>query len=412
MRRWVVLALVFAGILISYLDRGNLSLAAVPVMREFGYSSVQVGVLLSCFFWTYGLLQVPSGIAIDRFGIKRIYASAFFVWSLASASVGLSRGFSTFLAARLLLGVAESVAPIASLSYIRQNFTAKDQGLPMGIYIAGTTLGPAVGTLLGTNILNSLGWRSLFITTGLGALLWLVPWLLLVPDAGAPVQLETKSKPVSRELLSTLGQPGALMMSAFVFLYSYYWYFVLTWVPSYLVLVHKFNTLEMGSVLSVPLFGMAICAVAGGAAADFLIRCTNQGIRVRIWFMCVGMIGCGSILLLTAVSDRRFVMPILFVSACSAGIGNTNYWSLAQILSPAEMVGRSIGYLNTLAQAAGATAPLLTGFLLGHSQRFGVALMVAGICPLAAALCAGAVGAGRLEVFRERFAAIHSGSAS
>src|SRR5690348_5653188 len=91
-RRWVLLGLVFAGILISYVDRGNLSIAADPIMRDFRLIPASMGVLLSAFFWTYALFQIPAGFIVDRFGIRVVYACGFLIWSLASAAISLSRG--------------------------------------------------------------------------------------------------------------------------------------------------------------------------------------------------------------------------------------------------------------------------------------------------------------------------------
>ena len=138
-RRWTVLALIFAGILVSYVDRGNLSIAATAVMRDFKLPPASMGLLLSAFFWTYALFQIPAGFAVDRFGIRRVYAGAFFIWSLASAGIALSRGMPDILGLRMLLGFAETVGPIASLAFIRQNFKGPEQGLPTSIYVSGQT---------------------------------------------------------------------------------------------------------------------------------------------------------------------------------------------------------------------------------------------------------------------------------
>src|ERR1700687_3939665 len=128
--RWVVVALIFSGILISYIDRGNLGIAAPSIMREFQFAPSAMGVLLSAFFWTYAAFQIPSGAIVDRFGIRLVYALAFLLWSLASAGLGLSRALTDMLLLRMLLGLAESVGPIASLSFIRRNFAGAEVGLP------------------------------------------------------------------------------------------------------------------------------------------------------------------------------------------------------------------------------------------------------------------------------------------
>ncbi|MGH9626085.1 MAG: MFS transporter, partial [Bryobacteraceae bacterium] len=76
----MLLALIFAGILISYVDRGNLSIAAATIMRDFRLPPASMGVLLSAFFWTYGAFQIPAGFLVDRLGIRRTYAAAFLIW--------------------------------------------------------------------------------------------------------------------------------------------------------------------------------------------------------------------------------------------------------------------------------------------------------------------------------------------
>ena len=117
-RRWVVLGLLFLGVVVSYMDRGNLSIAAVPIMAEFHLTSTQMGLLLSSFFWTYALFQVPGGALLDRFGIRKLYAGAFLVWCLASAATGWARSFEEVFGLRLVLGMGEAIAPLASNSRV------------------------------------------------------------------------------------------------------------------------------------------------------------------------------------------------------------------------------------------------------------------------------------------------------
>src|SRR5581483_5110585 len=125
---------------------------------------------------TYAAFQLPAGLLVDRCGVRWTYALAFSVWSLASAATALSSLWEHILLLRIVLGMAEAVAPLASLSVIRRYFTGADQGLPVSVYIAGQTIGPACGALLGSMLLADFGWRMMFATTGLGALLWVPFW--------------------------------------------------------------------------------------------------------------------------------------------------------------------------------------------------------------------------------------------
>lgn len=406
-RRWVVVALIFAGIVISYIDRGNLGIAAPSIMKEFGFTTASMGLLLSAFFWTYAAFQIPAGTLVDRVGIRWIYAGAFVLWSFASSAIGLSRGLTEILLLRMLLGVAESVGPIASMSFIRRNFAGAEAGLPIGIYIAGQNLGPAAGTLLGTQLIEHLGWRAMFVLTGLGALLWLPGWLWFAPRDDAQPAAPTAAVPVRTvPWAEVAGMRAFWAMPLCIFLSSYFWYFLLTWVPTYLTSTRGFSITEMGRVLSIPLFAMAAANIAAGAVADKLVRRVESVFHVRLWFCAAGYLGSGALLLLLVLPSRAAVMPVLLVAVCATGIGNANFWAIAQHAAPSNLVGRTIGYLNTISQIAGATAPLITGWILGPEKQFGVALAIAGISAPLAALCLIATGARGLERMRNALGAV------
>jgi len=409
-RRWIVLSLVFSGIVINYIDRGNLSIAAPSIMRDFHIAPATMGVLLSAFFWTYGLFQIPAGAVVDRVGIRRAYAGAFLVWSLASAGIALSRGTGDVAGLRMALGLAEAIAPLASISFIRNNFAGKDQGLPTAIYIAGQNVGPALGALVGATLLDRFGWRLMFAITGLGALVWLPCWLAAVPADERRATPPSKSPagdsapPRAWDWGMLLADPTFWLMSLTVWLASYYWYFVLTWVPSYLILSRGFSTTEMGRVVSVALFTMAFVNVAAGWLVDRWAA--RIGVfRARVWFAVVGYAGTGAILLLPLARERVWALPILTIAMCATGVGNSNFWAISQHVPPRNLVGRTIGYLNTVSVAGGAVAPVITGFILGPQKHFGPAILVAGICPVLAAFSLLAAGSQGLERMKGLMAA-------
>lgn len=401
-RRWIVLSFIFLGIIISYVDRSNLSIAAPFIMRDFRILPARMGVLLSAFFWTYALFQIPAGALVDRFGIRLSYAGGFLAWSIASASIALCRSTGEIIGARMVLGLAESTAPLASIAFIRNNFAGRDQGLPVSIYIAGQNIGPALGALVGAILLDRFGWRLMFAITGLGALIWLPGWLFAVPSDGTAARRpqEHKSEGIAVPRRWTwrllMARRTFWAMSVAILLSSYYWYFVLTWIPSYLILARGFSTVGMGSVVSTALFTMAGVNVLAGSAADKLAA--RLGVfQARLWFAVMGYAGTGAILLLLVAQDRSWALPILTFSMCATGIGNSNYWTISQHVPPKNMVGRTIGFLNTISVVAGAAAPVITGWILGPQRHFGPAILVAGTCPLLAAICLVAAGSPGLE---------------
>lgn len=396
-RRWIILSLIFAGIVINYIDRGNLSIAAPSMMHDFRIGPATMGVVLSAFFWTYGVCQVPAGALVDRFGIRRSYAGGFLVWSIASAAIALCATTGEVISLRMLLGLAESTAPLASIAFIRNNFAGEEQGLPTAIYIAGQNVGPAIGALVGAILLSEFGWRLMFAITGLVALVWLPFWLIAVPSDVPRVARRVEK--VAKEIAAlrqwtwraVLARRAFWAMSLSILMSSYFWYFILTWIPSYLILSRGYSTIGMGKVLSAALFTMAGVNIVAGSVVDKLAD--RIGVfRARLWFGVVGYAATAVILLLLVTPGRSWVLPILAVAMCGIGIGNSNYWTISQHVPPGDMVGRTIGYLNTISVAAGITAPIVTGWVIGPHRQFGPAILIAGMTPVLAAVCLLAAG--------------------
>jgi MFS transporter, ACS family, D-galactonate transporter len=377
--RWLVVGLLFVAVGISFLDRGNLSVAAVPLMKELGLSPPAMGVLLSVFFWTYAALQVPAGYVVDRFGFKSVYALAFLIWSLASGAVGFTTFFGQIVVFRLLLGMAESVAHPLSLTYIKGAFRESERGLPTGLYVSGMMVGAGSGSLLGGVFLKYWGWRQLFIVTGLGACVWLVPWLLLAPKTAVRSERGPSQEVSARTWIKLICSPLFWGMIVGIFFYSYYWYFFLTWVPAYLISAHHLSYVAMGAFSASALFGMAVMSPLGGHLADCWIACSDRPLAIRKGFVGVGCVLSSSVLLLLKVKSAPLVLGTLVFSLAGLGLASSNFWSLTQDISPPSVVGRIVGFQNSVGNLAGICAPVITGLLIGGSKNFESSILLAGL---------------------------------
>jgi MFS family permease len=383
-RRWTIIGLLFAAVLINYIDRGNLSIVAVPLMHDFGISASRMGTLLSAFFWTYTLLQIPAGYLVDRFGLKWTYAAAFVLWSISSAAVGLAGSFAQVLIFRLLLGVGEAAVQPASLAFIRRNFPPAEQGLPTAVYLSGMSFGPAIGAIIGSTLLASVGWRLVFITTGLGACVWLLPWLLMVrrDQVRHEKTVVRYSGDMSAQILRGRTLWGIVIGA---FFYSYFWYYCLTWLPSYLVMGRGFSFLKMGVFTAAPFLTTALMSMVAGRAADRLIAKSGRPIAVRKGFVVCGFCLGSSILLLLFLKSAGAVLATLMLSLMGIGLASANYWALTQAASPAALVGRVIGFQNTIANLAGIFSPIVTGILIDKTKSFEISITCAGLSLLVAA---------------------------
>jgi MFS transporter, ACS family, D-galactonate transporter len=377
--RWGIVFLLFLGVLINYVDRGNLSIAAVPLMRDFHRTPAAMGTLLSAFFWSYALLQIPAGYLVDRVGLKWSYGSAFLVWSLASASMGMAGTFAELYGLRVVLGIAESVAAPASLAYIKRNFSEEEQGLPTGFFTSGMILGPAVGALIGGVLVGHFGWRVLFLLTGLGGCVWLIPWFRYAPRE-KPTRPEPEAKHVQFPLTwkEIVHLPLLWAITIGAFFYSYYWYFCLTWLPAYLVMARDLSFVKMGAYTAMPLVAMAIVSPICGHLADRLISWRLRALQVRKAFVCLGFMGGSSIVLVPGVKSPPAVLAVLVLSLGGIGLASGNFWALTETVSPHAVVGRVVGYQNTIANLAGILAPLLTGWMVTDTKNFTLSIWVAG----------------------------------
>jgi MFS family permease len=390
-KRWWIVGLLFLGMLINYIDRGNLSIAAVPIMRELHLSTSMAGVTLSAFFWTYLVFQIPAGYFVDRTGLQLSYGISFLVWTLSSAAVGLVHSVSGLISLRLLLGMGESVAAPASLAYIKRNFHGEEQGLPTAFYLSGMTLGPAVGVFLGGALLERVGWRTLFVLTGLVSMVWLWPWLRLAPNNGRDV-VETGSIP-SAKPESEPNQPWSRLLlnpvtwgiATSSLLYGYYSFFCFTWLPSYLVMSRGYTYMKTGTFMALPLAACALSGIVFGRLADWLAG-TRSPLAVRKGFVIAGFLLGTSVLLVIVAKSSAQVLAVLLFSDMALGLAIANFWAITQIISPARLIGRFVGCQNAAAVAGGACAPIVTGRLLGSSHDFGRSFEVATLCLALAAV--------------------------
>lgn len=374
-KRWTVLALLTAGVIISYIDRTNFSVVLVmkEFRQEFNISDADRGFLNSAFFWSYTLLQIPAGWVVDRYGIRLPYALGFFVWSGISAGTAYLASTAQMVFARVMLGVGESIAGPASIKWIYSNFTEERRGFATGLYFSGTKIGLAIGAPVTIWLSQRWGWRGMFLILGLGAMVWLIPWLLLVKDGARPVKVSAQPEaPISLwSVLKTPAMCGVLLGS---FAYQYFVYFCMTWMPAYYVERRHLSLNTMGVFQMFSFAGMAIVAVVAGWAADMLIARGANPITTRKVFVVLGfLVASTEVIGAQAVSDD---VAIWFAVLSLAGLGLTtaNYWVLTQAIVPGPVIGRAIGMQNMAANAAGAVAPILTAWLKTRTGSYDAAL--------------------------------------
>lgn len=173
--RWSLVTLLAAALFINYVDRGAVPSAAHLIQGELRLSKPQLGVLLSAFFWSYAVLQIPVGWLAERFGAGRILAGGLALWACATMLVGVAHSFVTLLVLRVLLGVGESCGFPCVSKLLAVAVPVRSLGLANGIVAGGYLFGPAAGAYAGGLLMAHFGWRAAFWVMGALSLLWLLP---------------------------------------------------------------------------------------------------------------------------------------------------------------------------------------------------------------------------------------------
>src|SRR6185437_12976590 len=326
-RKWSILAMLSLGMVIAYIDRANLSVAlATPEFRTaFQFSDSGRGLLNSVFFWSYALLQIPAGWLVDRYGVRRVYAFGFFFWTLVSAMTGFVNNLGQLIAVRLLLGAGESVGAPASLRWIRWNCPEQERGLAVGIYMAGTKIGSAIGLPIAVFLITALNWRAMFLICGLGGFAWLVAWLLLTHNAPAeavPSQTENREpEPSFRDVIMTRTVLGILLGT---FSYGYFLYFCVTWLPAYLVENRHLAMTSMGFYALFSFGGMAVVAILSGWLADWMISRGTDPARTRKGFTIMGFVLASTELFGAWTTSQTIALFFAAFSLAGLGLATAN----------------------------------------------------------------------------------------
>ena len=357
------------------------------ISREFHLTPETKGLLLSSFFWSYALMQVPIGWSADRFNLRWLYAGAFAVWSLAQGLTGLAESLAVLIGFRILLGIGESIYLPGGTKIVSVLFTAKDRGLPSGLFDFGTRSGLVLEGILVPWLLVRHGWRQTFLLLGFAGLLWIIPWLWVFPRRMQPVKKAVASPPSATRFplrWNALLNRNLLGICLGFFCFDYYWYVLVTWLPDYLVTVRHLSIVQAGFYASVAFFTFGVSEPIGGWIADTLIRRgwdetrTRKGIVTGAFFM--------GLLLIAAMrtSDTPMALALL-IGASLVGLATGNLLTILQCCAPFEKIGIWTGAENFAGNLAGIVAPLAVGLLIRRSGSYvpgfelGAVVLLAGL---------------------------------
>ncbi|MBN3849813.1 MFS transporter [Paraburkholderia sp. Ac-20342] len=393
--RFAILALLAIGTVINYLDRTVLGIAAPSLTKELGLSAGVMGIVFSAFSWTYTLSQIPAGLLLDRIGAKKTYFLAVSGWSAFIILNGLSGGLISLMIYRLGLGVAESPCFSANSRVVGHWFPQRERARATSIYQVGQYIGLAVFSPLLFWIIESFGWRAMFVIVGAVGLAFSVVWWLRYHEphesrtmndaereyigAGGGLSMATDAqRPFSWHDVGRLLRRREIWGAAIgQFAGNSTVVFFLTWFPTYLVTERHMAWLKIGFFAILPFLGASAGVLFGGWVSDLLLRRTGNVNLSRKLPIITGLLLSACIVVALYVQSDTAVIAVLSLAFFGQGMGGLG-WSIIPDIAPKRLMGLTGGIFNFTANIAGIVTPIVIGAIVSLTGSFYWGLMFIG----------------------------------
>ncbi|MCX4165842.1 MULTISPECIES: MFS transporter [Paraburkholderia] len=399
--QWVALAFLMLAGIVNYLDRSTLSIANHSVSGELGLSASQMGLLLSAFSFSYAFSQLPVGVLLDRFGARIMLGLGMLVWSVAQLFGGLVHTLPQFLAARICLGIGEAPQFPAGAKVVSEWFSLRERGRPSGIFVASSTIGPALAPPILTSLLLVFGWRWMFIVMGVLGIAVALGWYAVYRNrsevALAPEELVhlTEEEPHSRaERRVTFAEWRGLfaapttwgLIFGFMGVVYMVWLY-LTWLPAYLEHERHLSIARTGWIVSIPYLFGTLGMLSSGFVADGLMARGVAPIRSRKWPICTGLI-FAAIFTVPAAYTPNTTLAIVYLSLAMyfINLASGGAWALVSVAAPRHLVASLGSIQNFGGYFGGSFAPFITGVVVDRTHSFVNAFLISAAVSVVAAL--------------------------
>lgn len=391
--RWIIAAMMWAAIAINYIDRTVLSTAAPHISSEFKLTSGQMGILMSAFFWSYALLQIPAGWVADRIGQKKTLGFAVGWWSAITTITGLATGFKSLLGFRVALGLGEAGAYPSNAGITSKWFPKKERATVSGLFDSGSKFGGAIAMPLIAWLIVVVDWKWTFTIIGVLGLIWTIIWLIYYRETPeqhkgvnkAELEYIYQDKSEKKEDCDTtqlmkwyqlLKYKNIWAMCIGFFMINYNSYFFITWLPTYLVKERGMGLLKMGFAASLPLLCAMIAEIIAGWLSDRVYAKKILSLTAtRKLFLIIGLVMASFIGIAAFAKSVTLAIVLLCIAKSGNTIAASQVWSLPGDVAPKNMTSVVAGMQNTVSNMGGVVGPIITGFIVGTTGSFVPALL-------------------------------------
>jgi MFS family permease len=383
------IGLITLGCALNYVDRSTLAVANPLIRHDLGFSIAEMGLLLSAFLWAYAAFQLPAGALVDRLGPRRLLGGGIFVWSLAQATGGLVGSFWQFVGARVFLGLGESPQFSGLVRVVRDWYNVRERGLPTGIGLCGSKLGPAIAPLILTTLMLSLGWRWMFVFMGVFGVGVSLVWYAVYREP-REVDLTADEKAyLSDGEVATTAERVTWADWKHLFAYRATWGMVMgffgevymgwvyqSWLPGYLEIERHMSIPKTGWVAGIPFAFGVIGSIGAGWLTDSLSRRGVSPVNSCKIPVVIGLSGMAGFTIVAALTPSTFVaVAAISTALLFNGMAGAMCWALASVIAPRHCTASLGSIQNCGGYIGGALAPAVTGFIVQDTGSFVPALL-------------------------------------
>ena len=391
--RWLVIALIFFITMVNYVDRSALSYAVHGISGDFGLDTAAIGRILGAFGIGYIVTTFLGGIWADHYGARLTLFFASLLWSVSIGMTGLAIGFGMLYGARVLLGVAEGPNFPALNRAVADWLSSRERAIALGNSLVAVPLALAAGAPVVTQLIIHLGWRGMFLVLAALGALWLPLWWWLFRDlpeqsphvnaaelahirdgaaqpADADVGLQGRRNHGLALWKFLFSNPTLLANDWAFFVFGYYLFFFMTWLPSYFERVYHLQLKEVGLFNVLPWLLAAVLLWGFGYVSDFLLKRTDSFRIARSYPIWISQL-LAALCILPVIYTHSFGVALTFITLAVALSMSTNSAYYAVNVDVArERSGTALGVMDALFALAGYLAPTITGWLVEGSGSF------------------------------------------
>jgi ACS family hexuronate transporter-like MFS transporter len=382
--RYGILALLFFGTTINYIDRQVIGLLKPTLEKEFHWTETDYSNIVMAFSAAYAIGLIGFGRWIDKIGTKLGYSVSVFFWSVAAVAHAFAKSTFGFGLARVGLGVAEAGNFPAAIKSVAEWFPKKERALATGIFNSGANVGAVVAPIMVPAILGAYGWQEAFVITGAIGFIWLIFWWKYY-DTPA------RHKKISKEEFDYIHSDNELVSEtevpvkwtalfkikqtwAFIFgklLTDPVWWFFLFWLPSYFSETFNLDLKKPSLPLVIVYTATTIGSIGGGYLSSYLIKKgwnVQRARKTTMFFIAVCVL---PIMLAQFTKNIWVAVGLISLAAAAHQAWSANIFTTVSDYFPKKDISSVVGIGGMAGSVGGILFPLAIGMILDHYKLLG-----------------------------------------